>query len=182
MALLAPGVVHQLGNVLFTIQGHAQLGMTGQGERDAVLRATRRGGDTVRLLRALLGDPIPQPIDVDALLQQVVDLARVAMREHGRLLEVLPPESPEAWTCDLQRTAPVLLIGLHQFSQALPPQAGTLTMQRCGGREGLRIRFGHVSGAGQLPFPIAGPDLIAAVAAAGRRMDVTVVASLRGSS
>ncbi len=182
MTLLAPGVVHQLGNVLFTIQGHAQMGMVGEAERHAVLRATRRGSDTVRLLRALLGDPIPQPIDLDTLLEQVADLARVALREQGRRLELLPAVGVHLWSCDLHRTAPLLLLGLQQFGQAAPTVASTLTIQRVGSQgEPPRIRFGHVTGSGELPFPVAGPDLLAAVAAAGRRLQVAVVASLRAS-
>ena len=181
LALLAPGVVHQLGNVMFTIQGHAQLGAGAAMEHDAILRAARRGSETVRLLRALLGDAVPIPVGLDTLLEQVAELVRVSLREQGRQLQLLPSEHPGAnWNVDLHTTAPLLLLALQQFALALPPVASVLTMRRCGAaNESPRVRLAYVCGEGQLPFPLAGADLLSAIAAAAKRRGVQVVVRLR---
>lgn len=183
LALLAPGIVHQLGNALFTIQGHAQLFAGDTRERDAILRATQRGADAVRLMGCLLGESAPTPTSADWLLTQIVELVRIGLRERGRQVQLLAGEGPCLVTVDLQGATQLLLLSLQQFLHALPEvSAGTVTLQRHGtGVGGLCVRIGFAPKEGQLPFPIVGAELLAAVAAAARSLGVRLVVRARGA-
>ncbi|MFM1872480.1 MAG: hypothetical protein RL398_1902 [Planctomycetota bacterium] len=179
---LLPGIVHQLGNLLFTIQGNAHL-HAGTPEGDAIQRAAGRGAGIVTLLRGMLGDAIPQPVSADELLHMIVELTRVGLRERGCQLTVgATPDAPSP-SVDLQRAAQMVLVCLQHFVQGLP--AGTLgavTVARvpvCSGA--FRVRFGFVPAEDQLPFPVLNSDLVGVLVAAGRRHGIRLVPALRTS-
>lgn len=179
---LLPGIVHQLGNLLFTIQGNAHL-HAGTPEGDAILRAAGRGAGVVSLLRGMLGDALPQPVSADDLLHLVVELARVSLRERGCQLAVVEAEGEPSPTVDLQRASQLVLVCLQHFVHGLPTgTVGTITVGRvpvCSGA--FRVRFGFVPAEGQLPFPVLHSDLVGGLAAAGRRHGIRLVPALRGN-
>jgi hypothetical protein len=84
---LAPGLVHQLGNTLFAVQGHAQVATATVDAAPALLAAVDRGSDVLLCVRALLGDAV-EPVSLARLLSALGDLLRVPLREAGVRLEL----------------------------------------------------------------------------------------------
>lgn len=183
-SLLAPGIVHQLGNVLFTIAGHAQLLSLQGPEREAILRATNRGSDAIRLMNCLLGEGAPMPAPIDAALQQIADLVRVGLREQGRFLQWVPGPARCELNVDLRTLTQLVLLGLQAYLAALPAvSVGTVTVQRVGTMASdLGVQLDFAPRDGQLPFPIAGAELVAAIHAAGRTLGLRPVARVRGTA
>lgn len=188
MGAVLPGIVHLLGNLMFTIQGNAHLSAdTPQGQ--AIGRAAHRGADVVRLLGSLLGDAAPQSVLADDLLHLLAELARVTLRERNCQVHAEPGADAPGPRVDLQRTAQAALLGLQQFVAGVPDTtAGTVTIQRVpsGGSPGangpLRLRFAFAPAEGMLPFPVAGPELLGNVLAASRRAGLRLLPMVRGSA
>jgi hypothetical protein len=166
LAFLAPGLLHQLGNVLFTIQGNAQMlgGAEDTGrERAAILTAAERGSQAIRLLRCLLGDPAAPPTQAGVLLGQLAEMLRVPLREQRQMLElrhtarqtpvfVSPSDFCIAVAEALRALVTVLPNGVH----------GTLVLDLCdqGARHAtVRVLFAPLAGA--LPFPLDVDELLA---------------------
>ena len=165
LAFLAPGLLHQMGNVLFTIQGNAQTmkdEASGR-ERTAILAATERGSVALRMLRCLLGDPAAVPAQAGVLLSQLGDLARIPLREAQQLLDVrhsarqspvfvAPSDFCIAVAEALCALVTILPTGMH----------GTLVLDLCeqGPRHAtVRVLFQQRGGA--LPFPLDVGELLA---------------------
>lgn len=188
LGAVLPGIVHLLGNLMFTIQGNAHLSAdTPQGQ--AIGRAAHRGAEVVRLLGCLLGDAAPQSVPADDLLHLLAELARVTLRDRNCQVHAEAGEDPPGPRVDLQRTAQATLLGLQQFVAGLPTTtAGTVTLQRVPAGEShaasaaLRLRFAFVPAEGMLPFPVAGPELLGNVLAASRRAGVRLAPMVRGNA
>jgi hypothetical protein len=167
LAFLAPGLLHQLGNVLFTIQGNAQTLADprdgGGRERAAILAASERGGQALRLLRCLLGDPAAPPVQAGVVLTQLGDLLRVPLREVRQLLElrhtaaqtpvfVAPTDFCIAVAEALRSLVTILPTGVH----------GTLVLDLCDhGPRHATVRVLFAPPAGALPFPLDVGELLA---------------------
>ena len=165
LAFLAPGLLHHLGNVLFTIQGNAQaLGTVdapASRELTAVLGAVERGAHALRVLRGLLGDPAAPQVDASTLLDQLGDLLRVPVREARQSFELrhsarrLPVLVDPSEFC---RTVVDLVQGLV----AILPNGvqGTVVVDLFDQGEGhVTVRVAFQPPAGALPFPIATDEL-----------------------
>jgi hypothetical protein len=161
LAFLAPGLLHQLGNQLFLVQGCAQLLPEASTDiRASILAAAARGGETLRLLRALVGDPVPQRLPLAQALAPLVDVARVSLREHGHQLTVPASAAADATPVDagvaLAYTAQALclLVGVvpagvtGRFSVATGTAAAAAL---------VTVRFEPA--AGSLPFPLATAEI-----------------------
>lgn len=190
LSAILPGIVHLLGNLLFTIQGNAHLAADSPSGQ-AIARAAHRGGEVVRLLGALLGDAVPQNLPADELLHLVTELARVALRERNCQLHNEPSDDPPGPRVDLQRTAQGALLTLQQFVAGLPDAiAGTVTIGRVAASgtatasagQTLRLRIAFVPAEGMLPFPTAGAELVGNVMAAGRRAGLRLLPMVRGNA
>jgi len=167
LAFLAPGLLHQLGNVLFTIQGNAQtLGGADTAigrELAAILAASERGGQSLRLLRCLLGDPSAGPAEASGLLTQLGELARVPLRELRHVLDlrhsarkvpvfVAPSDFCIAVAEALRSLVLILPNGVH----------GTVVLDLCDqGPRHATVRVVFQPPAGALPFPLDVGDLLA---------------------
>lgn len=175
-----PGLVHQLGNALFAVQGHA-MGLTraGTGADQAqrgILGATERASGALAVLRCLLPDSADLPIPAHQLLTQIAELLRVPMRERGLRLELSPrddsskpgPDTPLAGAAAARR----LVAGVHCLVAALPTGTrGTVQVSAArGSGAAMAVDVAFVPDPGTLPFPID-------YAAVGRCVDDSVGAA-----
>ena len=103
LAFLTPGLVHQFGNLLFTIQGHAMHGAPTELERAraAIGGACERGGTSLRLVRHLLGGGPPERGAAAAAIVQLGELLRIPVRESGHVLEIDETRADTAVHVDL---------------------------------------------------------------------------------
>jgi len=161
LSFLAPGLLHQLGNQLFAVQGSAQLLPEQAVElRTRILAAAARGGETLRLLRALLGDPAAPRLPLERALAPLLDVARVSLRERGHQLAAastpgaggIPVEAGAVleWTaqalCLLADAVPAGVTGRFTVATGMAP-AGAV----------VAVCFEPV--AGSLPFPLGQADV-----------------------
>lgn len=156
LAFLAPGLLHQLGNQLFAAQGSAQLLPDAETEHKArILAALARGGEALRLLRALLGDASTPQLPLGKALAPLLEAARVSLRERGHQLAVAPPVGTDPlvdaaavldWTaealCLLADVVPTGVTGSFALASRAAADGAVVT-----------IRFERA--AGSLPFPLA---------------------------
>jgi hypothetical protein len=172
ISFLAPGLVHQFGNLLLTIQGQA-LALAPHAVdrgREAILTATDRGGATLRLLRYLLGEPGGGVHDAAGLCEQFAEVARVPVREAGYVLDWRPPHQTKAMPVDAGELIPLLTEGLRGLVLAIPAGAVGRVVLGCGTVDGmLCLRLQFQPAAGSLPFPLASEAAALAVAAAQRQ-------------
>lgn len=161
LLFLAPGLLHSLGNMLFTIQGNAQALGSGDGGREAqaILAAVERGSATLRLLRSLLGDPGASPLPFGLLLGQLAEVLRVPLRELRLGLEVRATARETPTAVDPTDTALLLLEAVHGLVTRLPAGvAGTVVIEPvhyAAQQAIVRLFFQPVPGTLPFPLPIA---------------------------
>lgn len=165
LAFLAPGLLHHLGNVLFTIQGNAQAFGPVDGavsrELAAVLAAVERGSHALRVLRGLLGDPAAPQVDARSLLEQLADLLRVPVREARQSFELRQSARPLSVLVDPSEFCRTVVDLLHGLVAILPNGVhGTVVLDLFDQGEGhVTVRVAFQPPAGSLPFPIAVDDV-----------------------
>lgn len=164
LAFLAPGLLHQLGNLLLTIQGnaHCMAETAAPRERQAILAASVRGAAALGVLRQLLGDGTRELAPVDRLFAQVLELSRTSLREAGHtLLDA---------TVDCGAGAPTVVAA--PFVRAFTGLLGAFVAHVPAGVQiriepGLECRHGGIAvwldrrrDTGELPFPLPLDDLM----------------------
>ncbi|MFY9342798.1 MAG: hypothetical protein WAT39_09935 [Planctomycetota bacterium] len=167
IAFLAPGLVHQFGNVLFTVQGHGATlePATLARAQVAIANACERGGAGLRLFRLLLGEPGAWYAEAGATAAMVGELLRIPVREAGHTfeLEVAPGELGRVEVGAFVAFA----AGAVQALVAVVPQgvAGTvrLGVARDGGAVRAEVTFRRA--AADLPFPLPVGETVAKVTA-----------------
>jgi hypothetical protein len=164
-AFLAPGLLHQFGNLFLTIHGNALVLDTEHVERAkaAIHGACERGGAALRSLRALLGEYGGERVDARVALRQLSELVRVPIREAGHGFEPDAPEAPVAGgrhvatmpMVELATFVPLVVRALRELLAAVPAGVtGVLTAGIAADRAiALLLRFR--APAGTLPFPLA---------------------------
>ncbi len=184
IAFLAPGLVHQFGNLLLTIQGHAlQLDRppaAGLGRaQQAILQASDRGGVSLRILRILLGEPGELQAPAAQLLEMFGELARVPVREAGHRLDLLG-DSAAGYQITANEFFPNVTAAVLEVLAAVPHGVrGRLHIELAGARGCVDADIRFVTEAGNLPFPLQLGGRVAALAASLRdRGDRTVVREL----
>lgn len=165
LAFLAPGLLHQLGNVLFTIQGNAQAAGSGgdaDRERLAIVAAAERGAESLRVLRYLLGDAAAAPAPAAALLGQLAELARIPVREARHLLELRPLARQVPLCVDPGDFCVAVLEALRSLVGILPTGLfGTLVLELSVADERqATVRVAFQPPSGTLPFPLALDELV----------------------
>lgn len=155
-AFLAPGLVHQFGNLLFTIQGHASVldQTTLVRSRAAIQTACDRGTASLRLFRHLLGEPGSSWVPLESAANLMIELLRVPVREtgHGMDARAMGQEQVQV---DLADFVPMLVTTVRALIAAVPSGvAGTIGIRvhAEGGRAQLTASFN--APAGNLPFPL----------------------------
>jgi hypothetical protein len=156
LAFLAPGLLHQFGNQLFAIQGNAQLLPDSTGDlRAKILAAAARGGETLRVFRAVLGDAAPLRMSLARAIEPLFEVARVPLREHGHRLDCRGG-GDEAHTVDAVAVVAAAATALCALVEEVPSGAiGTFGFElgSTSTAATVAVRFAPVAGC--LPFPLA---------------------------
>lgn len=175
ISFFTSGLVHQFGNLLLTIQGNA---LTFGGDaasceraRDAILSASDRGALVLRLLRHLLGDPSTVAVDAHAVGEQLVELARVPVREAGHMVVWQAPRTaPSVSPVDMAEFVPLVAEALRCLVHEIPSGVqGTVSVAVAPTAREVHVLLRFEPAAGSLPFPLALDRLAGNVAATGRR-------------
>ena len=92
LEFVSPGIVHGLGNAVFSIQGHGRQLGAGGGDlatpRQAILGAAERAQRTLDYYRVVIGVRGWVRGQAGILLRQAADVLRVPLRENGLSLEL----------------------------------------------------------------------------------------------
>lgn len=164
LAFLAPGLLHQLGNQLFALQGFAQLMADDAGPlRERMLAAVARSGEMLRVLRTALGDAAPVRLQLEAALEPLVDMVRVALRERGHQVQWSTTLGGRSIPVDAGAVVAAVARGAHLLAGAVPDgMVGVFALvgDEIDDRAVIRIRFTPAAGA--LPFPLTTDALAAA--------------------
>lgn len=155
---VAPGVVHQLGNVLFTLQGRAQLQPPGN-TRDQMLDAVRRAQEAAQVLRWAIGDGIEAPVAAGTAVARIVDAMRTAYRERGITLHCTHASGDA--TVDPIGLTRLLGATCQALTAGMP--GGTVAIQCREDQGTIWIGFAIQTAPGSLPFPIPGEQVAMAL-------------------
>jgi hypothetical protein len=157
VAFLSPGFVHQLGNLLFTIQGHAIVLDDNSLERGraAIANACERGSLSLRLFRHLLGEPGSTRLPAVDATVQLLELLRVPVREAGHTVDHRIEGNPQDFV-ELGSFVPAV-VGAIQALVAVVPHgvAGHLHLVTRTNGTGVHVALTFRASAGNLPFPLA---------------------------
>ena len=156
---LAPGLLHQFGNLFLTIHGNALVLDTEHVERakTAIHGACERGGASLRVVRALLGENGSERACARATLRQMVELLRVPLREAGHGLDMVDTSGP-APVVDVGAFVPLVVRAVRALVATVPAGISGVVIAAIdagssGGSPGrLVLRFRPP--AGTLPFPL----------------------------
>ena len=166
-AFFLPGLVHQFGNLLLTVQGNV-LHVQPDGidaMRESVLGAVKRGSASLDIVRALLGDESKDVGLAASLLDELSELARVPLRERGLTLAVEQSDADHAWVYS-STFVTVCAHALRSWVMALPAASDGAVLMRTNrasdGRFAVQLSFQPTPGS--LPFPLI-PTKVAAVLA-----------------
>ncbi|HEB51733.1 MAG TPA: hypothetical protein ENI87_00615 [bacterium] len=180
-----PGLVHQFGNLLLTVQGHVlqatQDNLTAV--QDVVSQQVQRGGASLEVVRALLGDDTGTPRVAQELLAQLAELGRVPARERGVTLELRgqPPRQHIYVVGDVFLRGCAAAIRSWMTSLA-PGAAGAVTLaMRGAGDGGVVVDIGFEPAEGTLPFPLEPESTVEGIAAAMARALGRAVARADGT-
>ena len=157
-SLFLPGLVHNFGNLLLTVQGHA-MHLTGENLEESqgvILRSVQRGTESLHAVRILLGEHTDATGSALQLLRELVELGRVGTRERGLSLELRRAEGETFWVA-AQPFVTVCARALHSWVGSMPTgTAGAVTVDAAEdglGRFGVTLKKAFE--AGSLPFPLA---------------------------
>lgn len=176
LAFFAPGLLHQLGNVLFTIQGNAQVarpdGAEAGREQRAILGAVERGADALRILRCLLGDAAAPPALAGVLLGQVAELMRVPVREARHSLDLRHSATKIPVLVDPSDFCIAVLEGIRVLVAIVPTGVhGIIVLDLCDlGARHATVRLSFQPPSGALPFPLAVEELLVHLGATRLRL------------
>jgi hypothetical protein len=161
LSFLAPGAVHDLGNAVFALQGHAHLLPDGEA-RAALLAAVDKLAATLGGLRSLLGDDTP--VETTVLLRHLQTFARIALRDQGLRVELDGAAGPPAIVGGaILRTA---ALALRAFTAGPAEQGvpGTVRVSvEPAGASRIAFLLRWLPDAGQLRFPLDGAGILRAV-------------------
>ena len=183
LAFVLPGLVHEFGNVLQTLQGR-MLTVENLGDANlAMVHALARGGSNLEILRCLLGDPANPAEDPVALLGQIGEIVRVPMRQAQQLFELRGPSGGRAFV-DSADFAILVVETLHQLVAAVPRGVrGTVTLELAGASAGatiVEVRFSAT--AGDLPFPLPLAELQQTLRLRAQQLRAAASCHIRGQA
>lgn len=156
-SFLLPGLVHQFGNILLTVQGnlmHLDGADLARVQAD-VLSAAKRGGGSLQVMRCLLNAGSLEPTLAQDLLRQVVDLGSVAARERGLALTLDAAGADPFWAPAMPFVQ-LSCATLQAWVTGIPAGAqGQIGITATGGADTpyqLKVRFDAASDS--LSFPL----------------------------
>lgn len=171
MAFLAPGFLHLFGNLVFTIQGNAlalpefEQASSVARERQAILLASQRASQGLRLWRWLLGDPVTAMEPAVELLAGLGEILRVPLREARQALQIDGLERASGQRVEAATFVLSVCSAVQTLLRELPDGIeGTLVLTlEEPAQAGLAVRLQFLPPAGTLPFPIPAQALLAAM-------------------
>lgn len=156
-SFLLPGLVHQFGNILLTVQGNLMHldGADLERVQADVLSAAKRGGGSLQVMRCLLNAGSLEPTLAQDLLRQVVDLGSVAARERGLALAI-DTEGADPFWAPAMPFVQLCCATMQAWVTGVPAGAeGRIEITATGGADSpyqLQVRFGAASSS--LSFPL----------------------------
>lgn len=159
---LAPGLLHQLGNALFTVHGRARLLADGLGADDgagtdarAIVDGAARAQQTLAVLRWLCGEAGPEPQPVAAVLPALADTLRVPLRDRGIELRHDASTDPKQLAVVPTPFCRLVIAACQAMSQsASASPAGALVLQADADGAHVLLSLSLVQAPGALPFPL----------------------------
>ena len=156
LVFLSPGLIHQFGNLLLTIQGQALTLAPDSLARGkaAILTACDRGGSSLRVVRHLLGDSVPDRAPLGQTLGWLAELLRIPVREAGHSLACSDDILRLGQAVELGRFVPMAVALVRTLVHSVPTGVrGRLDVHAANPSPLLLVTF--VPEAGGLPFPLA---------------------------
>mgnify|MGYP007018356855 CR=1 FL=1 len=184
LTFLLPGLVHQFGNLLLTMQGHVSHVQDNEIKRmqEAVLGAVAKGGASLQVMRVLLGERVGVAGSAYDLLQCISLLGRVAAREAGVTVEHrgLPPSviigvPAEPFILSVSET---LRHWVNTVRSGGDGVASLTLSQPALGQ--VHVLFGYEAQSGTLPFPIRS-DVVASAASRALLLEGVKIVPVAGS-
>ncbi len=178
LSFLVPGLLHQFGNAFLSIQGAAFLIAEGsaQRSREAVSSAVQRGAAGLDLMRFLAGESAPAAANGVAVLERLVEVIRVPLREAHHRLTVRVAASAGSAMVDPSHLVVLTADAVVRLVRGLQPGVhGTVVIEAetpNGTDLGVHVHF--ESAPGTLPFPIAVSDLPAQLRSLAARRGAAV--------
>jgi hypothetical protein len=165
---LAPGLLHELGNAVFKIQGHAQaaaLPGTGAGRAlGEVQKHAQQAKALLELVRCLVQDGAGVAMQCGVLLPQVCELLEVPLRGHGLRVRFQHSSRQSPGSAPVATTARAVLGLARELARAVPIGfRGVLVVDLQQQTPVIVLRLAVTGDPALLPFPI---DLRGALARA----------------
>jgi signal transduction histidine kinase len=134
VGLMAAGMVHDFNNVLTVISGHASIARSTAGPRetpslDLILNAAHRASELSRTLLRWVrhGRPEPEPVDVSALVREVLDLLATSAPPRVLLVRRLTAHLPVVLADPIELRRVVLNLVVNAW-QAIGDGPGEVTV------------------------------------------------------
>jgi len=187
LGFAAPGLLHGLGNHLFTVHGHAQLLRDGGDElarqKLAIVKASEKAVRTLAILRYIAGEVGPEPPpQAGVLLLRLFDTLKVSLRESGLRVEFSHRSSNAPVSVDGEVLCQSVVAVLRALATDVPRglQRALAVDLASQGAGGVEIEFRVAIEPSFLPFPV---DLDHVAAQAGpvlRRHGAQIEGAERG--
>ena len=156
-SFLLPGLVHQFGNILLTVQGNLMHldGADLERVQADVLSAAKRGGGSLQVMRCLLNAGSSEPTIAQDLLRQVVDLGSVAARERGLAL-VFDAAGADPFWAPAMPFVQLCCAAIQAWVTEIPAGAeGQIGITATGGVDTpYELKFRFDAAPGSLSFPL----------------------------
>ena len=136
--------------------------------QDAVLSAVQRGGASLQVIRALLGEQTGATGSAGDLVMQVIELGRVPAREWGVSLELRGEDLKECLWVAAEAFVVACAEAVRRWILSIPSGSkGIVTVAlKPDGTGGVHVQLGFEPAPGSLPFPMAAQEVAHAIAAA----------------
>lgn len=156
LGVLAGGVAHDFNNILMTILGNADLASfnldpisPAQKNLQEIIRASKRAADLAKQMLAYSGKGafVIQPLNLSAIVRDMVELLEVSISKNSRLRLQLDPDLPTV-LADATQVRQVIMNLITNASEAMADQPGEIDL--CTGKTEITDTDLH-SFAQQLP-------------------------------
>lgn len=155
LEFLAPGLLHQLRNALFAIQGQAQLLESGATrQRGEILDGVKRAQAALHVLRYLTEEA--GPMQPGILLPRLLDVLRLPMRERGLSLSLQHTSKETPVRVDARLLADTVVSALRAIAARIPTGfRGGVHIDLCAqSPTSVEVTIELVPDRAQLPFQV----------------------------
>lgn len=164
----APGLLHGLGNNLFSIHGHAQMLRGGDTdvarEKAAIVKASEKALNALAILRYLVGEGGPEPApQAGVLLLRLFETLRVPLHEAGLQVQFSHGSGDAPVSVEGQVLCQSVVTVLRALAIDVPPglQRAVVVDLAAQGAGGAEVVFRVAMRPSFLPFPVDLDKLLA---------------------